>query len=69
MMTCVKGGPRRREFDKVCGAEEFLSCCHNELKCYLARSLVEKDVLGTGPKPHPPYTSSTAICDVYTMKF
>ena len=65
MITCVKGGPRRRDFGKVCGAEEFLRYCYNEMKCYLARSLVEKDVFGTGPNP----TSSTTIRDVYTMKF
>ena len=51
MITCVKGGPPRRDLGKVSGAEEFLCCCYNELKCYLARSLVEKDVLGTGPNP------------------
>ena len=64
MITCVKGGPRRIVFGKVCGAEEFLCCCYNDLKYYLARSLVEKDVLGTGPNPPPPppLLSLSAIC-------
>ena len=57
----TQGEPRRRDFGKMCGAEEFLCCC------YLASFHVEKDVLGTGPNPSSPL-SSTTIREVYTMK-
>ena len=63
----TQGEPRRRDFGKIRGAEEFLCCCYNELKCYLASFHVEKDVLGTGPNPSSPL-SSTTIREVYTMK-
>ena len=63
MITCVKGGPRRGDVVKVCGAGEF-GCRYNRLKCYLAGSHVEKHVLGTGCT-HPP----TAIRDVYNETF
>ena len=43
MITCAKGGPRRRDVVKVCGAGEFLSR-YDRLKCYLARSHVQKHV-------------------------
>ena len=39
MITCVKGGPQRRDVVKVCGTGEFLSR-YKRLKCYLARSQV-----------------------------
>ena len=58
MMTCVKGGARRRDVVKVCGAGEF-HCRYNRLKCYQARFHVEKHVLETGPALPP-----TAIRDL-----
>ena len=45
MITCVKGGPWRRDVVKVCGAGEFLSR-YSQLKCYLARSHAQKHVFG-----------------------
>ena len=39
MITCVKGGPLRRDVVQVCGARKFLSR-YNRLTCYLARSHV-----------------------------
>ena len=43
MITCAKGGQQRRDVVKVCGAKEF-HCRYNRLKCYLAKSQVEKHV-------------------------
>ena len=63
MLTCVKRGPRRGDVVKVCGAGEFL-CRYDWLKCYLARSHIEKHVLGTGStRPR------TAILDVHNEIF
>ena len=55
MITCVKEGPRRRDVGKVCRADWRIPLLLLQwAKWYLARSLVEKHVLGTGPNtPHP----------------
>ena len=58
MITCAKGGQQRKDVVEVCGAGEFL-CRYNRLKCYLARSQVEKHVVGTKPTRPP-----TAVHDV-----
>ena len=61
MITCVKGGPRWRDVVKVYGAGEFKGC-YNRLKCYLARSHVQKHVWNWAYPPSYRYPR-------YTMKF